>query len=131
MRRFKPSKSHCQMYSNGKLTVNGAKSVAEARELVRKYTNILRHLGYLSDAPTDFRIVNIVATGNLSRLANLPVIASNMIVPCQYEPEIFPGIVIKLSECTAVLFSSGKYNLLGAKDEMAVHSSALELELLT
>jgi TATA-box binding protein (TBP) (component of TFIID and TFIIIB) len=44
-----------------------------------------------------------------------------------YTPELFPGMRIRLDGVTAVIFHSGKCNLLGAKTLLDLQAAALEL----
>ena len=122
IRRFQPFRSHCQCYSNGKVTINGGKSIRESKRLLKRYRNILRTLGYNAVA-TNYKVVNIIASADLERTINLNHLVANTALRVTFEPELFPGATIKLSDCTAVLFSSGKVNFLGAtsEDEIALN----------
>jgi transcription initiation factor TFIID TATA-box-binding protein len=129
MRRLSPFKSHCQLYRNGKITVNGARTTRQARALCRMYCRILRRLGFASATVTDFKIVNIVASHVFDHPLNLRKLYK-VLPRAVYEPELFPGLSCKLSNCTAVLFYSGKVNLLGLKHESHVSTGIAELTAL-
>src|SRR5450631_3237756 len=70
LRTFHPYKAHCQLYKNGKMTVNGAKSVREAKALARRFAKKLRCVGYKCRI-SDFRVVNVVASCNFGRKLDL------------------------------------------------------------
>ena len=66
---------------------------------------------------TEAEIVNVVGGGDLEielDLTKLSTIDSKYDI--RYEPERFPGLIIKLTEpeSTCMLFSSGKYNIAGS-----------------
>ena len=69
LRMFHPFKAHCQLYRNGKITVNGAKSVRGARALTRRFAKQLARIGYRC-VVTNFKVVNMVATCNFHRRLN-------------------------------------------------------------
>ncbi|XP_055351664.1 TATA-box-binding protein-like [Paramacrobiotus metropolitanus] len=59
LRILSPYKAHCQLYQNGKITVNGARSEPDARELVQRFAKILASVGFTCTV-TNYRVVNIV-----------------------------------------------------------------------
>lgn len=125
-----PCKAHCQLYGNGKITINGGQSVALSHSLAQQFADTLNNIGY-SCVVTNFRVVNIVGNCDFKRTVDLNECSKHFGVV--FEREIFPGLSIKLSYCTAVLFRTGKCNFLGCKREIDVYSSYLELfaELLS
>jgi TATA-box binding protein (TBP) (component of TFIID and TFIIIB) len=128
MRRIHPVKSHCQMYSNGKITVNGGTSVKASKYLARMYCKALVKLGFSKVVLSHYKIVNMVGTASLGHSVNIPDIAKSLSL--FYSPETFLGLTIKLSESTAVIFHTGKINFLGAKSELAMEASLIELKIL-
>ena len=131
LRQLKPFKAHCQLYKNGKITVNGAKTVQGAESLVERFTAQLRSIGYVCHI-SDFKVVNIVASIDFHKplsLSSLSVTLRRMYNRVEFTPEIFPGLSVRLSTCTAVIFHSGKVNFLGAKDLLDVHAAVIELYL--
>lgn len=62
-------------------------------------------------------IVNIVGGGSLNREIDLSKISEDIVIgEVQYDPDNFPGVIIKPESkgTTLMLFSSGKYSLAGA-----------------
>jgi transcription initiation factor TFIID TATA-box-binding protein len=124
LRTFQPYKAHCQLYKNGKMTVNGAKSVRAAKALARRFSRKLCRVGFPCSV-SDFKVVNVVATCNFGKRLDLDVLAK--VFNAHFSPELFPGLRVKLSECSAVLFHTGKCNLLGGKSALDVYSGFIEL----
>jgi len=63
-------------------------------------------------------IVNIVASGNLGIELDINVLYSNLDAEkVQYDPEKFPGLQLRFSQegPVIIIFSSGSYNIMGAK----------------
>ena len=121
---FHPFKAHCQLYRNGKITVNGAKSARGAKALTRRFAKQLAGIGYRC-VVTNFKVVNMVATCNFERRLNLGELSK--VFRADFCPELFPGLRVKLSECSAVLFHTGKCNLLGGKCLLDIQSGFIEL----
>ena len=124
IRVLKPYKAHCQLYRNGNITVNGAKCASSALALVHRFTDVLIHAGYACTV-SDFKIVNVVGCFDFGRFMRLEDIST--LLHEGYYPELFPGLRIKLTKCTAVLFHSGKCNFLGGKCEQDIIDARNEL----
>lgn len=78
-----------------------------------------------------FRIENIVASANLGVELDLYAIAQH-VENVEYEPEQFPGAILKLKEphASLLLFKNGKLICTGAKSESEVATAiktAIEL----
>jgi len=81
---------------------------------------------------TSFNVENIVASANLKVELDLFNIAMN-IDNVEYEPEQFPGAIMRLKEIgtTLLLFKNGKVICSGAKNEKQIAASiAKAVELL-
>lgn len=130
VRMSTPIKSHCQLYGNGKITVNGGVSVRESEELAKVYCETFKAMGYKDANVTNFKTVNVVAKWDLRKKVNLNNIFYEMKkwekFVC-YEPELFPGLSVRLDDVTAVVFHSGKVNILGAKTETQISTAELTL----
>jgi transcription initiation factor TFIID TATA-box-binding protein len=64
------------------------------------------------------QIVNMVATGQLNTKLNLSDVAVKIDAKnVEYEPETYPGLLLKLKENGAhlTLYTNGKYIILGVK----------------
>jgi TATA-box binding protein (TBP) (component of TFIID and TFIIIB) len=129
IRTPQPRKSHCQLYCNGKFTVNGAKSEEDAKDLSGFYCKLVQKLGFSTAVVKNFKVVNIVASVDFERQIDLAKIKTNH-PRVVYEPEIFPGLTIRFEDATCVLFHTGKCNVLGAKEELDIKCVLLELYLM-
>jgi transcription initiation factor TFIID TATA-box-binding protein len=71
-----------------------------------------------------FKIENIVASANLEKELDLYAIAREL-DNVEYEPEQFPGAILKLKEpkTSLLLFKNGKMICTGAKSEGDVHKA--------
>lgn len=122
------------IFDTGKLVCTGAKNTEEVKEAVKTLVRQLEGLGIkFSDDPT-IEIQNLVASGDLNmRNLDLDIIALTLL-NCEYEPEIFPGIIYRVrgSRLTVLLFTTGKIVVAGARNEedicFAVKNLLEELE---
>ena len=126
LRVLQPYKAHCQLYKNGKMTVNGARTLRSARRLARRFCSLLCDIGYPA-VISDFKVVNMVACCNFGHRLRLELLSKKLGV--LYHPDIFPGLSVRLDGCTAVLFHSGKANFLGAKTKLDIDAAYLDLLL--
>ena len=71
-----------------------------------------------------FEVVNIVASANLNAELDLYAIAREL-DNVEYEPEQFPGAILKLKEpkTSLLLFKNGKMICTGAKSEKDVYKA--------
>lgn len=122
------------IFDTGKLVCTGAKNTEEIKEAVKTLVRQLEGLGIkFSDDPT-IEIQNLVASGDLN-MGNLDLDIIALTLPnCEYEPEIFPGIIYRVrgSRLTVLLFTTGKIVVAGARNEedirFAVKNLLEELE---
>lgn len=116
--RIRDPKTTALIFSSGKLVVTGAKSEEASKHAARKYARIIQKLGFSNVRFTEFKVQNIVASCDVKfpiRLEGLSHAHSNF---CNYEPEIFPGLIYRMISPKIVLliFVSGKVVLTGAKE---------------
>ena len=131
IRVLQPFKAHCQVFRNGKITVNGARSVRAARALSRKFCELIGNAGY-STTLNNFKIVNVVACCKLSTGIIIEEVYPRLVTDFPYtifNPELFPGMSVKMSSCTAVLFRSGKINFLGCSSSLDAKAAMIDLLL--
>jgi len=122
------------IFDTGKLVCTGAKNTEEIKEAVKTLVRQLEKLEMkFSEEPT-IEIQNLVASGDLN-MGNLDLDIIALTLPnCEYEPEIFPGIIYRVrgSRLTVLLFTTGKIVVAGARNEddvwFAVKNLLEELE---
>jgi len=108
-------KGKVSIFHSGNLISVGTRSVVEA---IRELNLVARAF----NAPmTEPNVRNIVATASLGRVVDLEQISLIIELPCIYEPEQFPGAIIRIplreeTRATILLFSSGKLVCVGLKN---------------
>jgi transcription initiation factor TFIID TATA-box-binding protein len=78
----------------------------------------------------DLTISNVVGGGDLKRNIDLLEIYEKIsISDVEYEPEHFPGLIVKFQnpKATVMLFASGKYNIAGAKSISDARDASLKI----
>ena len=98
-----------------------------SKRYAHEFCAMISHCGFVS-VLNNYKVVNIIATVDYDRRLNL--VQLRHLPGAVYEPELFPGLTLRLTFCTAVIFHTGKVNLLGAKTELELATSELELDLL-
>ncbi|KAJ8430232.1 hypothetical protein Cgig2_009410 [Carnegiea gigantea] len=95
--RIREPKTTALIFASGKMVCTGAKSETQSKLAARKYARIVQKLGFPAKFK-DFKIQNIVGS-------------------CDYEPELFPGLIYRMKQPKIVLliFVSGKIVITGAK----------------
>jgi len=73
----------------------------------------------------EIEVQNIVACGDLGFRVNLDVLAMEC-EDVEYEPEQFPAVIMRLSDpdVSVSIFSTGKVNITGARDEKSIKLAA-------
>ena len=106
------------LFRTGKGVVTGAKSFDDIQAAVSKLVKVLSKIGVKFRRAPEIVLQNMVFSGDLGREFNLDAVA--LVLPnCEFEPEIFPGIIYRVREPKAaiLLFSSGKIVCSGVKSE--------------
>lgn len=108
---LKLEKSTILIFQNGKFVVNGAKTEKIAYESAKEALLFILSKGYMEAKIQNFRITNMVFTGNMGFHINLYKIG-----PCNYEPELFPGAKITFRDQKLIMnvFASGKFVITGS-----------------
>jgi transcription initiation factor TFIID TATA-box-binding protein len=114
--RIREPRTTALIFSSGKMIVTGAKSDRDARNAAMKYTAIVQKCGFPASF-SEFKVQNITATCD----CGFPIRLEGFIYAhsrnATYEPELFPGLVYRMTDPKVVLliFVSGKVVLTGAK----------------
>eukprot|EP00903_Cladosiphon_okamuranus_P017736 g16328.t2 len=120
-------KATALVFKTGKVVVTGSKSNASVDYACKTFARILGKLDNGSGGPApkinfdlekDRTVQNMVATTDVGfpiRLEGL--VASDQASFCNYEPELFPGLIYRLQtpRICVLIFVSGKVVLTGAK----------------
>jgi len=114
--RIREPRTTALVFQNGKMIVTGAKSIDASEQACKKYTAIIQqffpHVRY-----EGYTIHNMTATCALGFPISLEGLLYANPKNCTYEPELFPGLVYRMTTPKIVLliFVSGKIVLTGAK----------------
>lgn len=119
-RFYKDPKIAILLFRTGKVVCTGGKTEAHAIYMVKNLAHALKNMGYSNIKVKKFHIKNLVATSQVPYNIDREKIAARYPSFCVYEPDIFPGVIMRypgLEPRTALVFSSGKINITGAKSE--------------
>ncbi len=133
--RLKDPKSATLLFRSGKLVCTGSKTLHQLNQSIEAVVMNIKKAGILINGPPKIEVQNIVASADLGQPVNLTsVVISLGLERVEYEPEVFPGLVYRLSDPKVVilLFGSGKLVLTGARTpqniEVAVKKIREELQ---
>jgi len=116
--RILDPKSTCLAFQSGKIVVTGTKSAADAQLAARKHARLISKLNFPVKF-LNFKLRNFVGVVNAKVPLRLEALANAYHKFCTYEPELFPGLVYRMTrpEVVGLVFVSGKVVLTGAKSE--------------
>ena len=122
--RLKRPKTAILIFSTGKMVCTGAKSEKEANRAVRKVVRELKKSGIIIPGKPEIKVVNMVASANLSGRIELEEAAYSL-GKAMYEPEQFPGLIYRVDDPKVVflIFASGKLVCTGATKEEEVYEA--------
>jgi len=115
--RIREPKTTALIFASGKMVCTGARNEDDSRKASRQYAKIIRKLGF-NVKFSEFKIQNIVGSCDVKFPIRLEGLASEHSQFCNYEPEMFPGLIYRMIRPKIVLliFVSGKIVLTGAKE---------------
>ena len=104
------------VFSSGKLISVGTRKYDQARKDLQHTADVLSENGLIDPIQVTPRMRNIVATLVLPRTIDLELLSH---LPVIYEPEQFPGAILKLAEpkATVLIFASGKMVITGVSTQ--------------
>jgi len=111
-------------FASGNMVCTGAKNESLARLAARKYVYVLQSCGFDVHF-NNFKIQNLVASTDIGGLLMLDEMSSAFGALCSYEPDMFPGLVLRITDPKVVYlcFRSGKIVITGARDRSMIESS--------
>lgn len=116
--RLKDPKTATLLFRSGKMVCTGAKTLEQVKRAIETVVMNVRKTGVkIAGSPT-FEVQNIVASADLGQPINLTAVVITLgLENVEYEPEVFPGLVYRLSDPKVVilLFGSGKLVCTGAR----------------
>lgn len=111
-------------FASGNMVCTGAKNEHLARLAARKYVHVLQQCGFHVFFH-DFKIQNLVASTDVGGLLKLDEMATAYGTCAGYEPDMFPGLVLRLTDPKVVYlcFRSGKVVITGARNRQMILDS--------
>jgi transcription initiation factor TFIID TATA-box-binding protein len=106
------------VFKPGKAVIPGAKSIRDVTKAVKRLAEIFRDVG-LDIGRAEIVIQNIVVQADFGANVNLDRASELIEGDVLYEPEQFPGIILRLEDpkATALIFSSGRAIIAGLRRE--------------
>lgn len=124
---YRSSGYTAQIFESGKVVLIGCKSEYGAREAQTEIIEKLCNSGiYVHHG--EIQMTNYVIALNVGQPLDLVEIAEES--GASYTPELFNAMFLKLSNCTAVLFHTGKVHLTGVKRLIDVEEALSELSVI-
>ncbi len=107
------------VYHTGRYVMQGITSLAEADAL---YSEVEMLLSPFCDTGrfTAPAVRNMVCTSDAGRVLDLDVLFLRISMAggdATFEPEVFPGLILRTEGCTYNIFSTGRFIILGCKTE--------------
>ncbi|MCK9293230.1 MAG: TATA-box-binding protein [archaeon] len=131
--KLKEPKVSLLLFKNGKIIISGAASENDIKAGIKKATKLISEIQKEVKVKNNFAydIVNLVATSSLGKTVDL-FQAAVTLDDIEYEPEQFPGAIIRLysPKVTLLLFKNGKLICAGAKNENDIKKSILKVKKL-
>ncbi|WP_400205137.1 hypothetical protein [Methanomethylophilus alvi] len=108
------------IYRTGKYIMPGMRSFPDMTQTFERVKEILSPFTNV-DLFTVPEVRNMVCSSQTRHELNLNNVYLELIcreLDAVYEPEAFPGLILKTQDCTYNVFSSGKFLILGCTSEM-------------
>jgi len=119
------------VFKSGKLISVGTKSPNDSKKELRIALKILKGYGLARSVKIVPQIRNIVGRYDLKRKLDIETLARTL-PKSLYEPEQFAGLIYRIQDsCVALLFSSGKGVIVGAKSIEEVNSAFFDVNKRT
>ncbi|MBN2156117.1 MAG: TATA-box-binding protein [Candidatus Lokiarchaeota archaeon] len=113
--RFSKPKCTALLYENGEMIITGIKKTEFIPVIISKVINNLKINNIVVPEKPSCRIVNMAVSGHLKKRIDLDL-ASVVLERTIYEPEVFPGLVLRIDDphkCVFLCFSNGKFVVTG------------------
>ena len=114
--RIRHPRTTALAFQSGNMVCTGARSLLESRLAARKYCRLFQAVG-IPVSFNKFKIQNIVASATVGFTIRLQDIADAYGPYTQYEPDLFPGLILRSinPKLVFLIFRSGKIVITGGK----------------
>ena len=119
--KIRHPKTTALIFASGKMVWTGAKSEEMSKIAAKKFAKSIKFMGFKVRF-TEFRIQNIVGSWDLGFGIKLEKLHQSQSRFCNYEPEIFPGLIYRVlkPKVVVLVFVSGKIVLTGGKSRTEI-----------
>ena len=126
--RLKRPRTAMLIFSSGKIVCTGARSGKQSRTAIMKVVKELKNCGIIIIKKPSFKVVNTVAFASLGGKVDLEKAVSTL-GKAMYEPEQFPGLILRMDEPMVVMliFATGNLVVTGARVEQDVYDAVNKL----
>ncbi len=115
------------IYRTGKYIMQGIRNIEGIQTSFEEMKRILSRVIDTSRIEKP-KIQNIVVSGEVGKILNLGKLAISLPYNVEYDPEQFPGLIIRVSKSlTVLLFSTGRFVIVGARDIDEIEKTIEEL----
>jgi len=116
--RIREPRTTALIFRSGKMIITGAKTEADSKHAAKIYTTIIQKVGFAAQF-REYKVQNFTATCNVGFPIRLEGLLYAHASNATYEPELFPGLVYRMTDPKVVLliFVSGKIVVTGARSE--------------
>jgi transcription initiation factor TFIID TATA-box-binding protein len=125
--RLKEPKTATLLFHSGKVVCTGAKNLGDVKVAIGKVIKQIEKAGIRINGEPKIEVQNVVATFDLGQPLNLNAVAISLgLEKVEYEPEQFPGLVVRIDtpKVVLLLFGSGKVVCTGARTPQDVEEAA-------
>lgn len=114
--RLREPRTTALTFASGNMVCTGSKNIEQSLYACRKYVRLLQRYN-IRVCFHNFKVQNIVASATLGFPVRLIDIAQDHGAFVSYEPDLFPGLVLRISDPKVVflIFRSGKVVITGAR----------------
>ena len=127
--RFTKPKCTVLLYENGEMIITGLKKSEFVPVIIKKVVENLKSNDISVSENPNYRIVNMAVSGHLKKRIDLDL-ASVVLERTIFEPEVFPGMVLRMDEphkCVFLCFSNGKFVVTGLTRKEQIKESVIRL----
>ena len=127
--RLKNPCTTCLVFGSGRIVCTGSRTIMNTWLSIAEVWNIVREAGYGDSEVHEFRVQNMVANYDWGHAINLEVLSERYQAESNYNPELFPGLVMRFESTSIVylVFASGKAVITGGQTEEEVDNHAQHL----
>lgn len=114
--------------SSGKVICTGTKSEESAKRAIRKVAKIIHKQGYTTKI-SDIKIQNLICVINIQQPINLKDFAQKNNQFCSYNPELFPGLIFKMTYLgiKTIIFETGEMIFTGTNDKQVINKAFISI----